>query len=275
MSNNPNRAYPNFSLPQFNQPGGPTLSIAPLPNSQGVLPSFIGDGTAVEIALDLEWAHAIAPQANILLVEVSPNVPTDLITSGVDFARRQPGVSVVSISFSIRNNGAEIDGRPLDSYFTTPANHIPVAFVAASGDSGMPSYPATSPNVLSVGGTSLPLDRYGSYPTLNFFQNPTGDQTVPSLTPATFSNTQEGVWNNAFGSTGAGDSAFEPQPSFQTNAAAHYTYLQFRPHRTTPDVAYNADPNTGYLIFYTSPSTNTLQTFIAGAPAPARRSGEP
>ena len=50
--------------------------------------------------------------------------------------------------------------KSYDSYFTTPAGHTGVTFVASAGDDGAPvSYPAASPNVLSVGGTSLIVER--------------------------------------------------------------------------------------------------------------------
>src|SRR5438046_927849 len=55
-------------------------------------------GWETEIALDVEWAHAIAPAAKILLVETNSNSFGDLL-AGVNYARSQPGVSVVSLSW--------------------------------------------------------------------------------------------------------------------------------------------------------------------------------
>jgi hypothetical protein len=107
---------------------------------------------AGEEALDVEWAHALAPQANILLVEANDIFSNNLSTA-VDFARRQPSVSVVSMSFGGPPNGWD------DSLFTTPNNHQGVTFLASTGDSGAPgSYPALFDNVVAVGGTNLNLN---------------------------------------------------------------------------------------------------------------------
>src|SRR5262245_57084772 len=104
-----------------------------------------------ETALDIEWAHALAPAANLLLVEANAPTSSDLIETAVDYARRQPGVSVISMSFGSGEYSSETD---LDSLFTTVAGHGGVTFVAASGDSGSPPiYPAVSTNVVAIGGT--------------------------------------------------------------------------------------------------------------------------
>ena len=113
-------------------------------------------GWAGEISLDVQWAHAIAPGAKILLVEAVSSNLGDLLNA-VDWARAQAGVSVVSMSWG----GSEFLGETAyDSHFTTPAGHSGVTFVASSGDSGSsgaPEYPSVSPNVLAVGGTQFTI----------------------------------------------------------------------------------------------------------------------
>lgn len=113
---------------------------------------------SLETAMDVEWSHAIAPRANILLIEgFGQNL------SAVDWARRQAGVSVISMSWG----GLEQGRSSMDNYFTSLPGHN-VTFVASSGDFGdySPggsngqsqfgvSYPACLPTVLSVGGTTL------------------------------------------------------------------------------------------------------------------------
>src|SRR5262249_39290598 len=90
------------------------------------------DGWAQEEALDVEWAHAMAPGAIIIVVEARPDSSPGLLAA-VDLARSLPGVSVVSMSWG----GSEYAGQTAsDSHFTTPAGHQGVTFVAASGDSG-------------------------------------------------------------------------------------------------------------------------------------------
>ena len=115
-------------------------------------------GLGVETALDVEWAHAIAPAANIVLVEAQPDL-NDLF-SAVSFASQLPGVSVVSMSWGTGEFSGE---TAYDSVFTTPAGHNGVTFVASSGDSGTTEYPSASPNVLSVGGTTLNVTSQGNY----------------------------------------------------------------------------------------------------------------
>jgi subtilase family serine protease len=113
----------------------------------------------METSLDVEWAHAMAPGAKILLVEANSNSLSDLF-SAVDYARRQPGVSVVSMSWDYYEWSGETSWD--STYFSTPSGHSGVTFVASSGDTGSNYvyYPSSSPNVLSVGGTQLNLMSY-------------------------------------------------------------------------------------------------------------------
>jgi hypothetical protein len=171
-------------------------------------------GWASEIALDVEWAHAIAPKANILLVEADDNSFTNLL-AGVSYAANQPGVVAVSMSFG----GGEFSSETsFDSVFTTPAGHVGVTFIASSGDTGAPtSYPAASPNVLSVGGSWLDLDSAGNI-------------------------LGESGWTGS----GGGISAYEVKPAYQNGIV-----VQSATKRANPDVAYDADPNTGFPVYDT------------------------
>ena len=119
-------------------------------------------GWALETSLDVEWAHALAPAANILIVEAASSSLSSLF-SAVSYASKQAGVSVVSMSWGTNEFWGE---SYYDSLFTTPAGHSGVTYVAASGDSGAwygPMYPSVSPNVLAVGGTTLTLTGGSSY----------------------------------------------------------------------------------------------------------------
>jgi subtilase family serine protease len=196
---------------QFGLPNLTSSSLTIVNQAGGKqLPPADADWT-IETALDVEWAHAMAPGASILLVEANTDYLSDLLTA-VDYARRQPGVSVVSMSWGSSEFSQETQ---LDAYFTTPAGHQGVSFVAAAGDTGAPAgWPATSPNVLAVGGTSLKiLDAAGTY------RSETG-------------------WSFSSG----GPSLYEVEPKFQSG-------VQSTSARTAPDVAYNADPNTGYYVY--------------------------
>ena len=189
---------PDAAFTKVNQTGGTKMPAA-------------DRGWGSEIVLDVEWAHAIAPGASILLVEANSNSYPDLMTA-VDYARRQPGVVAVSMSWG----AGEFSGETTyDSVFTTPAGHGGVAFFASSGDTGAPvSYPAVSPNVVSVGGTSLRLSgsTYGS----------------------------ESGWSGS----GGGISVYESKPSYQNGVVTQSTTK-----RSNPDVAYDSDPSTGFAVY--------------------------
>jgi hypothetical protein len=178
---------------------------------------------AMEISLDVEWAHAIAPKANILLVE-APVASLGSLISAVDYARRQPGVNVVSMSWG----GPEFSTEGYyDSYFTTPAGHGNVTFVASSGDSGAPaSWPSIARNVLAVGGTTLSLGANNTYG-------------------------GEAAWSGS----GGGYSPYETEPGYQLG-------VQNTGFRSNPDVAYDA---TGFSI-YDSGAWLTVGGTSAGAP---------
>src|SRR5262249_18130751 len=117
-------------------------------SGQNNLPAPAPANWAQEIALDVEYAHAVAPGANILLVEANDNYSSNWDTA-VKYASSQPGVVVVSMSVLY----AEESGQTTrDAYF----DHAGVTYVACSGDAGAPgTYPAFSPNVVAVGGTTL------------------------------------------------------------------------------------------------------------------------
>src|SRR5262249_42588274 len=106
-------------------------------------------GWALEISLDVQWVHAIAPGAKILLVEATSNSFKNLLAAE-DYAAAN--ASYVTNSWG----GSESSGESAnDSHFVRAG----VSFFASSGDSGLPAeYPSASPNVISVGGTTLTLN---------------------------------------------------------------------------------------------------------------------
>src|SRR5262249_29965924 len=85
-------------------------------------------GWGLEIALDVEYAHAMAPGANILLVDAQTNSTTNLY-GAVDVARNYPGVVAVSMSWGSSESSSN---SSLDYHFTTPNGHNGVTFLAAS-----------------------------------------------------------------------------------------------------------------------------------------------
>ncbi len=180
-----------FGLPDTDAYGQPVLTIA---QPQGT-PKADGPW-ASEVALDVEWVHAIAPKAHILLVEAKDDF-TDSLNSAIDWARQQPGVVAVSLSWGGDPNIPETNN---DSILTTPRRHIGgaglrggVTFVTGSGDNGpVASWPANSPNVVTVGGTSLSIDTTGNW--LN-----------------------ETAWAGSGGGTTHGNGTFSPDVAYDGN----------------------------------------------------------
>jgi hypothetical protein len=186
------------NLTVVNQSGGSNLTTA------------TNSGWATETALDVEWAHAIAPGAKIVLVEANSDSLSDLLAA-VKTAADYSGVSVVSMSWGTSEFASETS---YDSYFTTPSGHTNVTFVASSGDSGAGvEWPSASTNVLAVGGTTLTLTASGAY-------------------------SSESAWSDG----GGGVSQYEQASAAQESVTGLFE-------RTTPDVSYNANPDTGYAVY--------------------------
>ncbi len=145
---------PSFTkVNQYGTTGG-------LPGTDPAGPGSPGGNWEYEEAMDVEWAHALAPEANIVLVEANSSGFGDLY-GAISTAAGLPGVSTVSLSWG----SSEFQGESSwDREFLTPAGHQGVTFVAATGDGGSPGmYPAYSPDVVAAGGTTLTLSAGGSY----------------------------------------------------------------------------------------------------------------
>jgi len=157
-----------------------------------------------EEALDIEWAHSMAPQAKLFLVESvlcqNQQCATDPTWAAIKLAAQlvaENGGGVVSMSFG----DAEVkQEKNWDKYFTTPG----VVYFAASGDSGIgvSIYPGASPNVVSVGGTYFNRDGQGNFV------------------------------NEVYGGGGGDISPYEPIPSYQSGIKSIVGK-----HRGYPDVA--------------------------------------
>ena len=119
-------------------------------------------GDFTETALDVEYAHAIAPGAKILLVQVA-TFDYPHLDAAVQFAADTTGVSTVSMSYGSHEFNGEQTSDYDSSVYTQNAGHNGVAYVASSGDGGYIEYPAASPNVIGVGGTTLTVNANGTY----------------------------------------------------------------------------------------------------------------
>lgn len=164
-------------------------------------------GWELEASLDTQWAHAIAPGAKILLVEAKSSSDTDLL-SAINYARTRSDVVAVSMSWG----GSEFSTETAyDSDFVSPYG---APFFASAGDDGTGAqWPAASPNVIGVGGTTL---------------NMNGSTLV-----------SETAWSGS----GGGLSKYEKQPAYQTTYGLTYKT------RSVPDVSYDANPSSGVAVY--------------------------
>jgi subtilase family serine protease len=168
-------------------------------------------GWDLEIALDVETAHEICQNCKILLVEASSASLSDLNTAENTAARL--GATEISNSWG----GNEYSGETTDSTF----NHPNIAILVSSGDNGYGQfgYPAASPYVVAVGGTTLRLGANNTYGS-------------------------ESAWSGA----GSGCSAYEGAQSWQLGVP-NWTSTGCGSNRGVADVAADADPNTGAAVY--------------------------
>ncbi len=186
-------------------------------------PKTIDQGWALETSMDVQWAHAIAPKAKIIVsVAASPTISN--LVAAVDNAVKA-GAKIISMSWGANEFSTETS---YETYFTRSG----VSYFASSGDSGSTagtSWPATSPNVTSVGGTSLYLDASG---------NLTADEV-------------------AWSGSGGGFSLYFNRPTYQngwhTNAKRSY-----------PDVSMVANPSTGAAVYNSTPYSGSAGWWQVG-----------
>ncbi len=193
-------------------------------------------GWAMEAALDVEWAHAIAPAATILLVEAKTPSGANLLAA-IDYAASRKDVVAVSMSWGGDEFSDEVS---YDAHFASRVNPKMVFFASSGDDGAGASWPAASPNVIGVGGTTLALSAKGSF-----------------------------VSEKAWAGSGGGVSAYEEEPGYQKT----YKIPKAIGMRAIPDVSYDADPASGFSVYLTvgtgaraRGSWNTVGGTSAGAP---------
>lgn len=207
-------------------------SVDPLSSSNQVLQVVYANGTqppvnvgwSQEAALDIQWAHALAPNAKIVLVEAASNSNTDLFHA-VDVASGLAGVKEVSLSWG---SGEFISEATYDSHF--PQNNGIVYFASSGDTGGAVIYPSASPYVVGVGGTSVRTDAGGSF-------------------------LSEVGWSGS----GGGTSLWELKPSYQKNVSGTPKKT-----RGVPDVSAIADPNTGVSVYAPTDATNSTWLVFGG-----------
>jgi subtilase family serine protease len=213
---------------QFGLPKANLRQIAP----DGVPPYDVNDedqaGWAGEISLDVEWAHAVATQANIVLVSAKSDEDADMI-SAVRYAVRHDLGDVISQSFYENELCMSASNRADLHRVYEEATAKGITLLASSGDVGAAQYdcnddglargvavPAADPLVTGVGGTTL------------------------SVAGGSGSYLGESTWTGS----GGGVSALYRRPAFQSGSGLAG--------RGVPDVSYEADGATGPLVVWSS-----------------------
>jgi kumamolisin len=225
----------------------PTVTAVPVDGGKNV-PGGDPNGADGEVLLDIEVVGALAPGA-VLLVYFAPNTDAGFLDAVADAAHATPTPVAMSISWGQNEDQWTAQARTALDDAMADAAALGVTVTAAAGDNGSSDgstdgtahadFPAASPHALACGGTSL---------------RATGD-TVQSET----------VWNDGAqgGATGGGVSGAFPLPSWQQGAGVPTTQAAGGG-RGVPDVAGNADPETGYQVLI-----DGKQTVIGGTSAVA------
>jgi subtilase family serine protease len=214
----------NFNLPkttvEIRYPEGQ-------PTTNDIKEAGWGDvsGWASETMLDVEWAHATAPGAKIVVI-VAPN---DLnLDQGIIKDATNAGAGFVSMSWSTTEDQYSMTDPILGykGWFT----NTNIVYVSSAGDNrSSVEWPGADSNVLSVGGTSLYTNQTGAF------------------------------WEAGWSGSGGGVSRYEPMPSYQAG-----WFSQGGGERCVPDVSFNANPYTGFSTYMTDPRTHKGGWFVAG-----------
>jgi subtilase family serine protease len=273
-------------------PGMPTFTILQVQGSPPPNPPPPNNGTgqeshnlwALEVSLDVEWAHAIAPEANIILV----TTPTAEVLGVQGFPQMMHAVQYVVdnhladvISMSLAAGEGTFSGTASllnlrQALIDAQTNHVTV--LASSGDGGTsnalkvptknpnlipyPSveWPASDPLVTAVGGTRLCVDA-------------TTGLVVDTTSPPTVCQSFPGVRERGWPFSGGGYSILFPRPDFQDVLPQGSSYVGSSlgapgPNsnmRGVPDIAFQASSGTGPLVYMTEPATTRSGTDCGGA----------
>ena len=248
-----------FGLPNADlevlYPGGKPKNLNPRRDQEE-------EGWAFETSLDVEWAHAIAPDARLVLV-IGPNNFGTVLNNAQRIAVDQRLGDVMSLSFGgdeakLNGNGANNLQQDQGHQIYVDAAAANMTVFASAGDGGATdgfpavnaSYPASDPLVTSVGGTNLFIKDSGDYDRETVWND--GDGTLCPF----------GCTGGIFGATGGAPSILFAAPSFQPPVTGSKL-------RLTSDVAYNASVYTGVLVyagFFADPSRDGLY-FVGGTSA--------
>lgn len=235
------------------------------------------EGWAIETSLDVQWAHAIAPGADIVLVVAKSSWTSDMNPS-IDYAVDNELGSVISQSFGIQEPWLtgpyrQIISEMHNSYVQAKVKGITV--LASTGDDGSNGYPffdfnsvshpSSDPLVTAVGGTSLYMELDEDYVGTAYSYETVWEEVFLYGDPA-----DPYLW---YAGTGGGVSMFFSMPSWQKDAEIEVTEVfgdSYTPkNRVVPDVSYNAGVYTSPVICVVTLPAGTYLYWIGGTSAGA------
>ena len=257
----------------FGLPDPPSFTIVNMP---GAAPT--NEGWAEEVSLDVQWSHAIAPGANIVLVAAASNSDDDLL-AGLNYAIDHHLGDVISMSFGesevfLTDAAGQLIVKGWEQAFRK-ARRKHITLFVSSGDQGSTntadefgnvfpfqnvSHPASSPWVTAVGGTNL---YFGTGTVATGKADPNG------------SYIGEQVWNDEpvgiAAAGGGGVSSIFRIPSYQEFGLSQSVKRSLHKHRGLPDVAYNGGVVGGVIVYlgFLGPDDSGFYIFggtSAGAP---------
>ena len=252
----------------FQIPAPPSFQIVTMPGTPAFDPTNNDMvGWTEEIALDVQWSHAMAPGANIVLVAAKSDSDADLIAA-FNFAVDNHLGNVISMSFGESEiTLANPDGLDTIAAWTAAfekARQHHITVFASSGDQGVDtqsfdtpsvSWPASSPLVTSVGGTNL---RFGTATNASF----TGSYQFEQVWDDPFDNNN--IAADTFGAGGGGMSFLVTEPHFQRNNVPDAVNKTLHGNRGVPDVAYNAGVAGGVLAHVGTIAPGATSFFLFG-----------
>ena len=256
----------------FGLPAPPSFTVVTMPGTPAFNPADGNQvGWAEEVSLDVQWSHAIAPGANIVLVAAKSNSDEDLI-AGLNYAIDHRLGDVVSMSFGESEAFlTDAAGEAIIDQWELAFRHARqkhMTLFVSSGDQGSTntaddagdvfpfqnvSFPASSPHVTGVGGTNL-----------FFGKNGHADPNGTYLGETVWNDEPQGI----AAAGGGGVSALFERPEYQDELASSVR-KSLHKHRGVPDVAYNAGVVGGVVVHLGFAGLNGFFVFggtSAGAP---------
>jgi len=229
--------YPNSGadLATFNAEWGlPSTTLIKKYATGHKPPDGCASGWELEESLDIQWAHAMAPKATIVLMEAASNLTSDLnfaVSAANSYIQNHGGKGEISMSWG----GSEFSGETSDDSQFTQAN---VVYLASSGDASGVIWPSASPKVVSTGGTQINRDSSGNY-------------------------VKQVATNTCGSGCGGGKSVYESRPSYQSGVSGVVGSK-----RGTPDIASDSSFNSPVWVYNSSCYNSWLEVYGTSVAAP-------